>query len=185
MKEQPMRSFQITALLVMGVLVLVSCVQAVPAVQPSAPPPAASPTQAHAASPSPVPSPTGGETTEPTTTGPEIFLPGTPIPGDKMVDTGPAALDFVQALYEEGKPGKITLNLVGYLPTPCHKLRVEAQPPTPDGQINIRVLAIADPNEICIQIIEPFETSLTVDAPSAGTYSVLVNQMDAGQVTIP
>jgi len=180
-----MRSIRITALLVMGILFLVSCVSpAAPAVQPTAPPPAASPTQSPPPTPSPAPSPTG-VTTEPTTTAPEIFLPGTAIPGGKMVDTGPAALDFAAAVYEEGKPGIITLNLVGYLPTPCHELRVEVDPPTAEGQIHLRVLAIADPNEICIQVIEPFETSITVDAPAAGTYSVLVNEMDAGQVTIP
>jgi hypothetical protein len=102
-----------------------------------------------------------------------------------MAVSGTAALDFAQAVIEEGKPGTITLNLVGYLPTPCHKLKVEMDPPTPEGQINVRVLALADPNEICIQIIEPFETSVSLDAPASGTYSVLVNKMDAGQVTIP
>ena len=77
------------------------------------------------------------------------------------------------------------LELKGNLPTPCHKLRVKVNPPDANQQIQVEVYSLADPAEICIQVLEAFQVSVPLKELPSGTYQVSVNQQPVGELTVP
>jgi hypothetical protein len=145
-----------------------------PAIQPEYPLPQASASAGE--SPYPLPS---------VTQAPGASQPWEPQPGDDKLQRGNVYLDSQQILTLESFPPQFTLELKGNLPTPCSKLRVKLNMPDANQQIEVEVYSLADPTEICIQVLEAFQVSVPLKGLPSGTYQVLVNQQPVGEMTVP
>jgi len=102
-------------------------------------------------------------------------LPLDPKPEDGMLERSTIQLDYVGLLVLESYPVQINLELQGYLPTPCHNMRVSILPPDQENRIDIEVYTVVDPAVMCIQVIKEFETVVSLGSFPTGHYSVYVN----------
>lgn len=116
---------------------------------------------------------------------PEIIEPWQPKPGDDLLERGKAYLEGVQILVLESYPPQFKLDLKGSLPSPCHQLRVKVNPPDADRKIQVEVYSVANPGEICIMVLEPFQISVPINNLETGRYAVLVNGEKAGEIDVP
>lgn len=98
-----------------------------------------------------------------------------PSPADSKLQRGNAFLDTTELLTMESYPLQFTLAMKGSLPTPCHKLRIAVSPPDAQNNVTVDVYTVADPQEICIQMLEPFEVNFPLGSFPEGRYILLVN----------
>jgi hypothetical protein len=104
-----------------------------------------------------------------------------PQPGDSSLVRGNAFVNNSELLVMESYPVQIMLVLEGELPTPCNQLRVAASPPDEQNRIDIDVYSVSDPDEICIQVLDPFEANFGLGSFPSGHYSVWVNDEMIGE----
>jgi hypothetical protein len=145
------------------------------------------------AAPQPTTAP-GGSTTQdpsqpvssddPTPTGEAPRSPLDPIPGEENMVRGQVDIASSEVVLLESFPVQVRLNLKGALPTPCHQLRAEVSGPDDQKQIEVEVYSLVDPEEVCIQMLEPFETGINLGSFPSGTYSVWVNGEKVGDITV-
>ena len=83
-----------------------------------------------------------------------------PSPADSNLMRGNVFLDSTELLTMESYPLQFMLALKGSLPTPCHQLRVAVNPPDTDNKIVVDVYSVANPDEMCVQMLEPFEENI-------------------------
>jgi len=107
--------------------------------------------------------------------------PFSPQPGDSKLTRGNVFPQESSLVIRESYPPQISLNLSGDLPTPCHQLRAEVSAPDTDNKINVDVYSVVDPNQVCIQVLEPFEESIDLGTFPSGHYSVWVNGESVGE----
>lgn len=105
-----------------------------------------------------------------------------PSPADGSLQRGEVYLDSVDLLTLESFPLQFTLVLKGNLPTPCHDLRIAVSPPDAENKILVDVYSLANPDEICIQMLEPFEVNFPLGSFAPGTYSLWVNGEMAAEI---
>jgi hypothetical protein len=98
---------------------------------------------------------------------------------------GPVFIENQQVLILESIPVQFRLQLSGMLPTPCHSLGWEMGEPDEEGVIDIQVFSLADSDLNCIQVLEPFETSLDLGSLPSGEYVVRVNGEVVGGIEAP
>jgi hypothetical protein len=108
--------------------------------------------------------------------------PWEPAPGDKDLTRGNVFVDTSQVLTLESFPPQFLLQLAGSLPTPCHQLRANVQPPDEKDQIQVELYSVVDPEEICIQVLEPFDANIPLGSYEQGSYAVLLNGKQVGQI---
>jgi hypothetical protein len=108
--------------------------------------------------------------------------PWEPAVGDENLVRGEAFIEEQDILVLESFPPQFVLRLSGALPTPCHQLRVKVNGPNAQDQIQVEVYSLAKPDEICIQVLEPFEESIPLGSYTSGEYAVLVNGKQAGVI---
>lgn len=79
----------------------------------------------------------------------------------------------------ESLPVQVSVNVSGNKSVPCVELLTPAVAVTGDGFTVTLAESVLGPDETCIAVLEPFETSvsLPVEGLGAGTYSVTVNGM--------
>lgn len=111
--------------------------------------------------------------------------PYEPSPEDENLIRGEAFVESADILVLESFPPQYTLTLRGSLPTPCNQLRVEVAEPDEQNQIQIDVYSVVDPNRICVQVLQSFEQSILLGSYPSGTYTVLVNGEQVGQIEAP
>lgn len=107
--------------------------------------------------------------------------PFAPQPGDAGLIRGNVYVNEASLIIRESFPPQISLTLAGELPTPCNQLRAEINPPNPENKIIVDVYSVVDPNQVCIQVVEPFEESIDLGTYSTGHYRVWVNGEMAGE----
>jgi hypothetical protein len=161
-------------ILFVGALVLAACAN-----QPAAP--GTEPTGSTASG-------NGGSPNEPVSsndpqTGEPGRAPWEPAPGDKDLARGKVFVDTSEILTLESYPPQFLLHLTGSLPTPCHQLRANVQPPNEQDQIQVALYSVVDPEQICVQVLEPFEVNLPLGSFAQGSYTVLLNGDQVGQVS--
>jgi hypothetical protein len=103
---------------------------------------------------------------------------------DENLVAGPVYLDSADLLILESFPPQYRLLLKGNLPDPCHRLEVVVPAPNAEGIIDLQVFSLANPETICIQVLEPFEESVSLDGFPPGIYSVEVNGEPVGQMEV-
>lgn len=101
--------------------------------------------------------------------------PFAPKPADAGLLRSEAYLETSELRVMESYPLQFALILKGSLPTPCHHLRAAVSPPDAENRINVEVYSVANPDEICIQILQPFEASIPLGSFPAGRYTLWVN----------
>ncbi|MDO8754446.1 MAG: hypothetical protein Q7J80_11170, partial [Anaerolineales bacterium] len=75
----------------------------------------------------------------------------------------------------ESYPLQFVLALKGSLPTPCHQLRVAVNPPDAGDNVVVAVYSVSIPDEMCVQVLEPFEVNIPLGSFPAGRYTLWVN----------
>ena len=103
--------------------------------------------------------------------------------GDENLIRGEVFLNETQIILQEGHPQQNLLRLSGALPTPCHQIRVIIHEPDEQDQIHIEVFSLADPEDICIQVLESIEVNIPFGEFSSGEYEVFVNGESIGFIT--
>jgi hypothetical protein len=112
-------------------------------------------------------------------------FPNTPIPSeqnsylpqteDESLTRNPAFVDFKEILTLESFPLQFMLHLSGSLPTPCNQLRVAVSPPDSENKVHVDVYSVSNPDEMCIQVIEPFDVNIPLGSFPEGKYTLWVN----------
>lgn len=98
-----------------------------------------------------------------------------PSPADGALTRGTVFLETTGLATLESYPVQFMLQLKGELPTPCHQLRIAANPPDTDNKVVVDVYSVVSPDEICIQVLAPFEVAFPLGSYPAGKYSLWVN----------
>jgi hypothetical protein len=107
-----------------------------------------------------------------------VYLPEQ---NDVNFSRGQVYIDSSDLLVMESYPVQIALNLKGNLPTPCNRLRVVANPPDEQNRIEIEVYSVIDPEQVCIQVLEPLDANIGLGSFPTGHYSVWVNGEMVGE----
>jgi hypothetical protein len=103
-----------------------------------------------------------------------VYAPQT---GDADLTVGNALPDLQASdlLVLESYPVQINLVLRGDLPTPCNQLRIKVTPPDDQNRIQVQVYSVVDPNQLCTQVLEPYEALVSLGSFAGGKYSIYVN----------
>jgi inhibitor of cysteine peptidase len=101
--------------------------------------------------------------------------------GDGSLTRGNVLIDNSDLLIMESYPIQVALTLQGSLPTPCNQLRVIAKPPDEQNRIQVDVYSVIDPEQLCVQVLEPFEVNIGLGSFPIGHYSVWVNGEQIGE----
>lgn len=104
-----------------------------------------------------------------------------PRPGDDKLTRGGVYLDSTDLLVMESYPPQFMLMLKGNLPTPCHELRVVSSEPDAENRINLEVYSVADPDAVCIMVLQPFEQNIPLGSFPPGHYTIWVNGEQAAE----
>ena len=122
---------------------------------------------------------TSTTTTSPPATTPSLAPSVTLAPGrDDVVKgmiEGAVFLDAVSLQVMESFPVQVSLALEGSLPTPCHRLSWRIAQPDIGNSVFVEVFSLVDPNQACIQRIEPFEETISLGTFPQGDYRIVVN----------
>jgi len=99
---------------------------------------------------------------------------GTPVPrpGDDRLVRGQVYLESATWQQQGGRWG---LLLRGNLPTPCHELRVSVAPPDAGKVVQVQVYSVVAPDQMCIQVLKPFETFVALDFGPDDGFQVKIN----------
>ncbi len=133
------------------------------------------------------PLPTSPVEERPATSPPDLLPSPVPLehlaprPGDEHLHKGPVYLDSAQLLVREGQPVPVVLALQGYLPTPCHMLRVAVSAPDERGHIRVEIYSVEEEGKVCVQVLAPFEAQVPLSGYASGHYIVLVNDQEVGE----
>jgi len=108
----------------------------------------------------------------PLQTPPNLYAPN---PDYAAYARGAAFINSSDLLTLESFPLQFTLHLTGDLPTPCHILQIAVAAPDADHKIVLDVYSVADPNKVCVQMVEPFDVNVPLGSFPSGTFTLWVN----------
>ncbi len=126
-------------------------------------------------------SPNSPVTNEPGVPTTPVENPYAPQLGDDVLVRGNVYLDAADILVLESFPPQFVLHVTGNLPDPCHELRYVVSQPDGQNDIAIELYSLADPDAICVQVLEPFDISIPLGSFPAGHYTVSVNGEPVGE----
>ncbi len=106
-----------------------------------------------------------------------------PIPGEATMKRGEVNIEKSEVVLLGSHP-PTALSLKGTLPTPCYHLRAKISRPDTENRIQVEVYSLYDPTEICIQMLQAFDTSIPLGTYPDGNYTVWVNGSKIGEFTI-
>ena len=104
--------------------------------------------------------------------------------GDEPTTTLPIAgrfpvyLDSVEILLLESWPVQVRVVLRGSVPTPCYDLAYNLGEPDADGRITLSVFSTVDMDQVCTQVLHPFEQTIDVGSFTSGAYVLVVNGVE-------
>jgi len=98
-----------------------------------------------------------------------------PSPADSNLVRGKVFLDKAALQTLESFPPQFVLALKGNLPTPCNQLRVAVTLPDAENKINVDVYSVVGADEICTQVLQPFEVNFPLGSFPSGKYSLWIN----------
>ena len=107
--------------------------------------------------------------------------PLAPQPGDADLTRGNVYINEASLIIRESFPPQISVTITGDLPTPCNQLRAEVHPPDAENKIVVDVYSVVDPDQVCVQVLEPFEEAIDLGTVPTGHYTVWVNDQMAGE----
>ena len=114
---------------------------------------------------------------------PMTASPLEPLANEDQMTRGEVLINESSVLTLESYPLQIVLTLKGTLPTPCHYLRAKVATPDDQKRIQVEVYSLSEPDTICIQVLQVFETRINLGSYPDGTYTILVNGEAVGEFT--
>ena len=84
-------------------------------------------------------------------------------------------IDSSRLIFTTDEPVQVELILSGYLPTPCHELRVQIPEPDEDGNIMIEIYSLTEPDILCEQVLRSFHETIILGTYPRGSYLVWIN----------
>ena len=115
------------------------------------------------------------------TQGPTL-APWDPQPSDSRMQRGEVELTSVKIITLESDPRQFSLSIRGALPTPCHQLRVTVSQSNDRSRIDFEVYSVFDPDEICIQVLEPIAEEIPIGVLTSGESLISVNGIRIGEI---
>ena len=100
--------------------------------------------------------------------------------GDNALTKGGVITSSVYVLYSGTDPAEVVVHISGYLPTPCHQLRVLVPEPDENKDIYMEVYSLIPPNQLCEQVLRAFDVSVNIGSYPSGSYWVWINGGRAG-----
>jgi hypothetical protein len=106
-----------------------------------------------------------------------------PQPGDANLIRDKVFMDLANSRLSVSQtyPVQVSATLKGYLPDPCHVLRVAVGAPNATNAISISVYSLVKPGSACIAVLQPFSVTVPVGSFTTGRYTVWVNGMKLGE----
>jgi len=101
--------------------------------------------------------------------------PFSPQLGDAGLSIGNVYLDSAELLILESFPIQVNLYISGNLPTPCDQLRVKVNDPDSSNRIYIEIYSVSNPDTMCVQVLQPFDTNISLGSFTPGLYKVYLN----------
>lgn len=98
-----------------------------------------------------------------------------PRPEDSALQRGRAYVNSADLLTMESFPLQFSLRVQGDLPTPCHQLRVDIQPPDTQGVIVLDAYSVIDPDRMCAEVLQPFDVNIPLGSFPPGDYELRLN----------
>jgi hypothetical protein len=105
-----------------------------------------------------------------------------PDPTRDAPEEGPVYIDSVEILYLESFPVQVHLRVQGSLPTPCHEATWDVE--QDEEGISVRLWSQADPEVICVQVLEPFEVAIPIGTFESASLPVMLNGEPVGRVEV-
>lgn len=110
------------------------------------------------------------------------LTPSTTAPAAIPDDAGPVFVETTDILLMESFPVQVVLHVIGNLPTPCHQAVWEVED---DGTtISVRLASVTEPDDLCAQVLEPFDISIPLGDFESGTRVVTLNGEEIGDFDI-
>jgi len=103
-------------------------------------------------------------------------------PGSPGSATDPVYIDSTEILYLESYPVQVVLVVRGLLPTPCHEIDWGVQ--VSDDGVDVQIWSEADSDQVCAQVLEPFEISIPLGAFESAGLPVFVNGHEVERIEI-
>lgn len=94
---------------------------------------------------------------------------------------GPVFLEGSQLIEDESEPASYRIKVWGALPTVCHTLQWSITQPA-GGKIEIQLYSMAPAEQICIQVLAPFEAEIPIPQPGAGTWELVLDGKPIGTI---
>lgn len=101
--------------------------------------------------------------------------PYAPQPADANLITGNVYIDRADLLTLESYPLQFVLSVSGNLPDPCHHLRYTVSVAESGNRVDVQVYSVADPEMMCIQVLEPFDVNIPLGSFPSGEYELYLN----------
>ena len=98
---------------------------------------------------------------------------------------GEVYLESSDLLSLESYPVQVMLRLRGNLPSACSHLRAKVNPADEQNRIYVELYALVETDKVCIDVLEPFETSLPLGSFTNGKYTVWINGKQVGEFGSP
>src|SRR6185503_7905219 len=67
------------------------------------------------------------------------------------------------------------------IPSPCNQLRAKIGTPDVENKIEVELYSVSDPNQVCAQVLKPFEESIDLGTFPSGHYTVWINGEIVGE----
>ncbi len=118
---------------------------------------------------------------------PAVSNPSTQPPstsGDNMV-RAPAFVEKSEVVSPKSASDQFTLTVSGSLPSPCNLLQTNVKAPDDQNRIQVEVYSLLPPDKVCAQVLVPFETSVPLGSLKSGSYTVVLNDKQVGELTVP
>jgi hypothetical protein len=109
-----------------------------------------------------------------------------PQPGDANLIRDKVFMDLANSklIVSQTYPVQVSATLTGYLPDPCHVLRVVVGAPNATKAISISVYSLVKPGTTCLTVLQPFSVTVPVGSFTTGRYTVWVNGMKLGEFSV-
>ena len=107
------------------------------------------------------------------------------IPGESGMNRGEVFVDSAQLMILESFPPQYMLQVIGSLPTPCHLVRATIAEPDAQKRINVDLYSLVDPDQMCSQVLEPFQTAINLGSLPQGSYTVVLNGEQIAELDAP
>lgn len=108
--------------------------------------------------------------------------PYAPQAGDSNLMAGEIRVDSSSVFMSKSQPPQLMVNFAYFQPTPCYQLRVVAEDPNAQNEINLKAYAVAEKDKPCalMALATPLRASLNLGSLPKGHYKVFLNSAQIG-----